>query len=156
MAGFSPASPITGAPGTGLTSPTYTIAADAPPVTNSKQWYVSALGGTQTGVTVSSVDKPFTITVYKPAVFRRLSPVNPVTGVLPPQGRNVHSVLTRKGALPLAGQSSQLILIKTEISIPVGVETNDFPALAAAVSAHIGALWEQSNEWSDAMASGAL
>lgn len=156
MAGFTPASPITGAPGTGLTSPTYTIVADAPPVSNSKQYYVSALGGTQTNVTVSSVDKPFTITVYKPAVSRRLGTVNPVTGVLPPQGRNVHSVLTRKGATPMVGQASQLILVKTEVSIPVGCETNDFPALAAALSAHIGALWEQSNEWGDALASGAL
>lgn len=153
---FSPASPIAGAPGTGLTTPTYTITADAPPAPNAKQWYVSALGGTQTGVTVSSVDKPFTITVYKPAVFRRLPPVNPVTGVLPAAGRNVHTVLTRKGATPMSGQQSQLIMIKTEISVPVGVEQNDFPALAAAISAHFGALWEQSNEWGDAVASGAL
>lgn len=153
---FTPASPVTGAPGTGLTSPTYTLVADAAPVMNSKQWYVSALGGTQTGVTVSSVDKPFTLTIYRPAVFRRLSPVNPVTGVLPAQGRNVHTFLTRKGALPLAGQQSQLIMIKTEVSVPVGVEANDFPALAAALSAHIGALWEQSNEWGDTIANGSL
>lgn len=153
---FSPASPITGAPGSGLTSPTYTIAVDAPPAQNAKQWYVTALGGTQTNVSISSVDKPFTITVYRPAVFRRLPPVNPVTGILPPAGRNVHTVLTRKGGLPLAGQQPQLILMKTEISVPVGVELTDFPALAAAMSAHIGALWEQSNEWGDAVASGAL
>lgn len=153
---FNPASPITGAPGTGLTTPTYTIAVDAPPAPNSKQWYVTTLGGTQTGVTISSVDKPFTITVYKPAVFRRLPPVNPVTGILPAAGRNVHTVLTRKGATPLSGQQAQLIMIKTEISVPVGVELNDFPALAASMSAHIGALWEQSNEWGDAVASGAL
>lgn len=153
---FNPASPVTGAPGTGLTSPTYTLTADGAPALNAKQWYVSAIGGTQTGVSVSSVEKPFTITVYRPAVFRRLTPVNPVTGILPPQGRNVHAVLTRKGAVPLAGQQSQLILIKTEVSVPVGVEANDFPSLAAALSEHIGALWEQSNEWGDAIASGSL
>lgn len=153
---LSPASPITGAPGTGLTSPTYTVTADAPPAPNSKQWYVSALGGTQTGVTVSSVDKPFTFTVYKPQTFRRLIAVNPVTGVLPSVGRNVHTLLTRKGALPLAGQQSQLILIKTEVSIPVGCEANDFPALAAAMSGHIGLLWDQSNEWGDALAAGSI
>lgn len=156
MAGFSPASPITGAPGTGLSSPTYTIVADAAPAPNAKQWYVSALGGTQTNVTISSVDKPFTLSVYRPIVFQRLPPVNPVTGVLPRTGRNVHTVLSRKGATPLTGQTPQNIVIKTEVSIPAGCETNDFPALAAALSAHIGSLWEQSNEWGDAMASGAL
>lgn len=156
MAGFTPASPVTGAPGTGLTTPTYTLVSDSPPAQNSKQWYVSALGGTQTNVTISSVDKPFTLTVYKPAVFQRIRVVNPVTGVLPQGGRNVHVVLTRKGATPLAGQTPQLIQIKTEVSIPAGCEAADFPALAAALSLHIGSLWEQSNEWGDAMASGAL
>lgn len=153
---FTPASPVTGAPGTGLTSPTYTLVADAPPAPNSKQWYVSALGGTQTNVTISSVDKPFTISVFRPAVFNRLPPVNPTTGVLPRVQRNVHKVITRKGATPLAGQTPQLILVETTVTVPAGCETADFPAMAAALSLHIGALWEQSNEWGDALASGAL
>lgn len=153
---FSPASPCTGAPGTGLTSPTYTLVADAPPAPNGKQWYVSALGGTQTNVTVSSVDKPFTLSVFRPAVFNRIPPVNPVTGVLPRVQRNVHKIITRKGGTPLAGQTPQIILIETSVSVPAGVETADFPALAASLSLHIGALWEQSNEWGDAQAAGTL
>lgn len=154
--GFNPSSPVTGAPGTGLTSPEYTLAVDAPPAANGKQWYVTALGGTQTGVAVSSVDKPFTLSVFRPAVFNRIPPVNPTTGVLPRVQRNVHKVITRKGGTPLAGQTPQLILIETVITVPAGVETADFPALAAAMSLHIGSLWEQSNEWGDALASGAL
>lgn len=153
---YGVASPVTGAPGTGLTSPTYTMTADAPPAPNGKQWYVSALGGTQTGVTISSVDKPFTLSVFRPAVFNRLPPVNPVTGVLPRVQRNVHKVITRKGATPLAGQTPQIILIETSVTIPAGCETADFPALAAALSLHCGSLWDQSNEWGDAQASGAL
>jgi hypothetical protein len=153
---FSPASPVTGSPGTGLTSPTFTLTADAPPAPNGKQWYVSNLGGTQPGVTISSVDKPFTISVFKPSVFNRLPPVNPVTGVLPRVQRNVHKVITRKGATPLSGQTPQLILIETVVTIPAGCETADFPALAAAMSLHCGSLHEQSNEWGDAFASGAL
>jgi hypothetical protein len=156
MAGFSPASPVTGAPGTGLTSPTYTLVADAAPAPNAKQWYVSALGGTQTGVVVSSVNMPFTTTVYRPAVFARLPPVNPVTGVLPGAGKNVHAVITRKGALPLAGQTPRIVTYETKVSIPAGCESADFPNLVAGLSEHIGSLWEQSNEWCDAMASGAL
>lgn len=153
---FAPASPVTGAPGTGLTSPTYTIASDTPPTPNSKQWAVTALGGTQTNVTVSSVDKPFTISVFRPATFNRRPPVNPVTGVLPRLARNVWKVITRKGAVPLAGQVPQIILIETTITVPVGCETADFPALAAAMSLHIGALWEQSNEYGDSIASGLI
>lgn len=153
---LTPATPVVGAPMSNLTSPTYTLTADVAPAPNSKQWYVSALGGTQTSVTVSSVDKPFTFTLYRPAVFRRLPPVNPVTGVLPAAGRNVHSALTRKGATPLTGQTPQLTLIKTEISIPVGVELNDFPALTAAGSLHVGLLWNQGTAWFDALASGAI
>lgn len=156
MAGFTPSSPITGAPGTSLTSPTYTLVADAAPVPNSKQWYVSALGGTQTGVSISSVEKPFTITVFRPAVFNRLPPVNPVTGVLPRTGRNVHRVLTRKGVVQLTGQTPVIATIDTIVSVPAGAEANDKPSLEALMSAHIGALWEQSNEWGDAIASGAL
>jgi hypothetical protein len=153
---FSPASPVTGAPGTGLTSPTYTLVADASPSPNGKQWYVSALGGTQTGVTISSVDKPFTVSVFRPGSFNRRPPVNPVTGVLPRVQRNVHKVITRKGGTPLAGQTPQMILIETVVTVPAGVETADFPAVAAALSLHIGALWEQSNEWGDALAAGTL
>lgn len=156
MTGFTPASPCTGAPGTGLTSPTYTLVSDTAPSTNGKQWAVSALGGTQTNVSISSVDKPFTLSVFRPAVFNRLPPVNPTTGVLPRVQRNVHKVITRKGGTPLAGQTPQLILIETSVTVPAGVETADYPALAAALSLHIGSLWEQSNEWGDAMASGLL
>lgn len=156
MAGFTPASPITGAPGTGLTSPTYTLVADAAPAQNAKQWYVSALGGTQTGVVVSSVNMPFTITVYKPAVFARIPPVNPITGVLPSAGKNVHAVITRKGVVVLAGQTPRIATYETKVSLPAGCESADFPNVVAGLSAHIGSLWEQSNEWADAYASGAL
>lgn len=152
----TPGSPITGAPGSSLTSPTYTVTADAAPAANMKQWYVSTLGGTQTGVSVSSVDKPFTLTVERPAVFNRLPPVNPVTGVLPRVARNVHKIRTRKGAIPLSGQTPQMVVVETTVSIPAGVEANDKVSLEAALSAHIGLLWDQSNEWGDALASGAL
>lgn len=157
MAGITPATPVVGAPMTGLTSPTYTVTSDQAPSQNAKQYAVTTLGGTQTGVTVSSVDKPFTGTVFRPAVFQKLPNVNPVTGALPSRvGRNVHVFLTRKGATPLTGQPSQLITIETRVSIPAGVESADFPALAAAMSFHQGLLWNQGQAWCDAQASGLL
>lgn len=153
---FTPASPVTGAPGTGLTSPTYTLVVDTPPSSNGKQWAVSALGGTQTSVVVSSVSRPFTLSVFRPAVLKQLPPVNPTTGALPSVGRNVFKVITRKGVVPLAGQASQNMLIETTISIPAGADIADFPNIAAGLSLHIGALWEQSNELGDTCASGVL
>jgi len=64
--------PVTGAAQTGLTSPTYTLVADIAPDVNGRQWAVSALGGTQTGVRTHSASDPFTITVMRPKVFQSL------------------------------------------------------------------------------------
>lgn len=151
------ASPVTGATATGyLTSPTYTVAADLAPSPNGKQYAVTALGGTQTGVDVSSVSKPFTITLFKPALLKQLPVVNPVTGVLPAVGRNVFKVITRKGVLPLAGQSPVTMLVETSISIPAGASDADPNSVAAALSLHIGALSEQSNEIMDTCKSGVV
>lgn len=150
-------SPVTGATATGyLTSPTYTVVADLAPSPNGKQYAVSALGGTQTGVDISSVSKPFTITVFKPALLKQLPVVNPVTGVLPAVGRNVFKVITRKGVLPLAGQSPVTMLVETTWSIPAGAGDADPNSVAAATSLHIGALAEQSNELMDMIKSGVV
>jgi hypothetical protein len=139
---FAPTSPITGATQTGLTSPTYTIAADNAPDANGKQYYVSALGGTQTGVLAHSVAAPFTQSMFRPKVLKTLAPVNPVTGVLRSVPMNDYKVITRKGVLPLAGQSYKTALIKTELAIPAGSDLADPLSLRAAISAHIGLLWQ--------------
>jgi hypothetical protein len=154
---FTPASPITGATATGyLTSPTYTIVSDTPPVANAKQYAVTVLGGTQTNVVVSSVARPFTITVFKPAILKQLPVVNPVTGVLPSVPKNVFRVLTRKGCLPLAGQAPVIVTYDTIVSVPAGVGDADPNNLAAGYSAHLGALWEQSNEFMDTFVNGVI
>lgn len=48
---WSPSSPLTGASQSDLTSPTYTLTSDVAPNSNGEQAAVTALGGTQTGVT---------------------------------------------------------------------------------------------------------
>lgn len=151
------ASPITGATATGyLTSPTYTVVADLAPSPNGKQYAVTALGGTQTNVSVSSVSNPFTLTLFKPAQLKQLPVVNPITGVLPAVGRNVFKVITRKGVLPLAGQNPVVMLVETSISVPAGAGDADPNSVAAALSAHIGALSEQSNEIMDTVKTGVV
>jgi hypothetical protein len=154
---FSPASPVTGAPATSFTSPTYTLSADTPPNAYSIQKAVSAIGGTQVGVdTASSVSKPFTITFMRPASFKQVPAVNPVTGVLPRVGNNEWTLLTRKGVLPLAGQAPVLMTIRTTISVPAGADVADAANVKAALSLHAGVLWEQSNEIDTSLTTGIL
>jgi hypothetical protein len=149
-------SPITGAAQTGLTTPTYTLTADIAPDANGKQNAVTALGGTQTGVTTHSVASPFTITASRPRVFRALGKPNPTTGLVKDVPVNVYKVLTRKGVTPLAGQPYALCLIRTEISVPAGSDTYDAANIRAALSAHIGALSQQSAGVGDTSVSGII
>ena len=67
---FSLTSPITGAAQTGFTTPTYTHVADTAPDVNGRQVAITALGGTQAGVTVHSVASPFSITFFRPKAYK--------------------------------------------------------------------------------------
>lgn len=153
---FGPSSPVTGGPQTGFTTPTYTIVSDVPPNSHSEQLAVTALGGTQAGVTVHSVSSPFTITVERPAQYKQLGTPNPMTGLVSNVGRNVTVVRTRKGALPLAGQPYQIAMVETRISVPAGADTADAANIRAMLSAHIGTLWNQSAGLGDTLIDGVL
>jgi len=149
-------SPITGTAQTGLTAPTYTLTADTPPNPNGKQNAVTALGGTQAGVTVHSVAAPFTVSAFRPAVFKQLGKANPVTGLIANVPRNVYKVITRKGCLPLAGQPYSTMLITTVVEVPAGADLADSANVRAALSAHIGALSQQSAGIGDTAVSGII
>lgn len=150
-------SPVTGGAQTGLTSPTYTIATDTAPSNTGKQYAVSALGGTQTGVDSSSTpSRPFTITLSRPPVLRQLPGLSVVTGVLPNVPRNVYKIITRKGVTPLAGQASQVMLITTEISVPAGADSADAANVRAALSLHFGAFAQASASIGDTAVSGVI
>lgn len=153
---FALTSPITGAAQTGLTTPTYTLTADTPPNANAKQSVVTALGGTQTGVTAHSVASPFQIAMFRPQNPQVLGTVNPVTGVLARVPMNTYKVITRKGVLPLAGQAFKNMLITTVIEVPAGSDTADPANVRAALSAHIGALNQQSAGIGDTTIQGVL
>lgn len=153
---FAPTTPITGATQTGLTSPTYTIAADSNPDNNAKQYYVSALGGTQTGVLAHSVAAPFTLSMFRPKALKALAPVNPVTGVLRSIPMNTYKVITRKGVLPLAGQSYKTGSVISELNIPAGSDLADALSLRAMISAHIGLLTQISSAIGDSVVTGTI
>jgi hypothetical protein len=153
---ISVTSPITGGAQTGLTSPTYTIVADTAPDVNGKQWAVTALGGTQTGVIAHSVAAPFTVTVTRPKVFRVLGKPNPTTGLVKDVPMNTYGILVRKGVLPLAGQPYAICMMKVSISIPAGSDTTDAANLRAACSCLVGVLSQQSAGVGDTAVSGIL
>lgn len=147
---------LTGAAQTGFTSPGYTTTPDQAPEVNSKQVAVIAITGTQAGVDAHSVSRPFTITVTKPRQNLALGKPNPVTGLISSVPRNKYKVVTRKGVLPLVGQPDQVLIIRTEVEVPAGADTADAANVRAALSAHIGALSNQSSGIGDTTINGVL
>jgi len=156
MAMSIPAS-ITGGAQTGFTAPTYTTVADQAPDLNSKQAIVSALGGTQAGVTTHSVQSPFTCTVRRPGTLKVLLAkfLNGVTGKFTKVPRNAYGVLTRKGLLIQAGQFD-VGIIRTTIDLPAGADTADPANVRALISAHIGLLSANSAGAGDTAVTGSL
>lgn len=153
---ISVTSPVTGTAQAGLTTPTYTLVTDIAPNINGKQWAVSALGGTQSGVSVHSVAAPFTISCFRPQNLKGLGKPNPVTGVIANVENNVYKVITRKGVLPLAGQPYKNMVITTEISVPAGADLASPAEIRAALSAHFGAVNQQSAGIGDTTVSGII
>lgn len=150
-------SPVTGGAQNGLTSPTYTIVTDTAPTSAGKQYAVSAIGGTQTGVdTASSPTRPFIVRGSRPQVLRSLGVVDPVTGVLRSVPRNVYTVEVLKGVTVLAGQAPQVARSRLEISIPAGADLADAPNVRAMLSLLIGALNQISSSLGDTTVTGVI
>jgi hypothetical protein len=153
---LSPTSPLTGGAQADLTSPTYTLVSDTAPNAHSKQWYVSALGGTQTGVTTHTVGSPFTLTVERPAQLRQIGSANPVTGVISNIPNNVYTVRVRHGATPAVDQSTRNVLVETRILVPAGTETYDTVNVQAAISLLVGALSDLSSSLGSTAETGSI
>lgn len=153
---FAPSTPLTGAAVTGLTTPTYTLTTDVAPNVNGKQYAVTALGGTQTGVDTNTVSKPFSISFFRPPVLRQLPQANPVTGVIKNVPMNTYKLITRKGVLPAANQSAMTARITTVIEIPAGSDTYESEDLRAMISAHFGVGWAQASGIADTVVSGII
>ncbi len=142
-------SPVTGSAQTGLTSPTYTVTLDTAPTSSGKQWAVTALGGTQTGVRTHGASDPFSVTFERPSNIRQAPIPNPVTGVIGNVPRNSYKVRVRKGVIPATGQNPQVFLITGTFDVPAGSDLIDAANVRAANSLFIGALNQQSAGWGD-------
>jgi len=147
---------ITGGAQTGFTSPTYTVTSDVAPDAQSRQYAVTSLGGTQTGVTTHTATSPFTFTVRRPVSFKQVGVPNPSTGVIYPSGKNVWKMIVRKGCTPAASQSPIVGLASVELSVPAGADTYDAPNVRAMVGFLIGCLSNQSSGIGDSLVSGIM
>ena len=152
---ISLSSPVTGGPQTGLTSPTYTVVSAQAPESNGKMYAVTALGGTQTGVTAHSVGSPFSITFWMPRFLRLMGRINAL-GYLVANPKNSYKIVVRKGVTPLAGQAVELMIVTISIDVPAGAETNDPLNFRAGLSLAAGALWQQSAGEGDLVQNGVL
>jgi hypothetical protein len=157
---FNPTSPVTGSAQTGLTSPTYTLTADQAPDPSGKQFAVTALGGTQSGVTVHAPSAPFTITMFRPKVFKNLGLAS--DGITrTSNGKNTYTILVRKGVActqsPSAGGIQDgLLQLTLKIDVPVGADVMDPPELRAAMSLLIGVLNANSSAITETLIAGTL
>lgn len=145
---------VTGGAQTGFTSPTYTAVAGTYPGYNGRQNYVTALGGTQTGVRVHSATDPFTFASYVPANIKAVpQAVNGVYGLIPV---NVYGVNIRKGLLPAASAPGQIGMIDIKCRLPAGSDSYDSANVRAMLSLAVGLLNNISAGLGDTLVSGQL
>lgn len=150
-------SPVTGTAQTGLTNPTYTHVVDSSPNgQNGKQYAVSALGGTQTGVEVHSISNPFTINFVRPAVWKQLGPANPITGLPGSVPRNQIGCVARKGVQYTTGSPFLPCVARFTLDIPAGADVADPESVRACISMMIGSLSQLSSSIGDLAVTGTI
>lgn len=145
---------ITGGAQTGFTTPGYTPTPDFAPDKNSKQWAFTGITGTQASVTPHAASSPFTLTWFKPALYRMLGLPNPVTGRVKEIPMNRSALLIRKGVVPLTGQPVVVATAKVVFDIPAGSDIADAANLRALVSCLVGALNQMSAGVGDTLVTG--
>lgn len=153
---WSPDSSITGSAQTGLTSPTYTVAADLAPDANSRQYVVTALGGTQTNVRASSAGDPFTCTIRKDKTYKVLPAKNPVNGAYGNVPMNKTEILFRKGVYIDSDNTIRVANIRVIAELPAGSEVTDAVNIRAAASFALGILAEESADYGDSLVTGII
>jgi len=136
-----------------LTSATYTFSADMANDTRSKVFVVSAAGGTQTGVTLHTVDAPKQFIVKRPAVFQQPSAFNTVSGRWGKVPKNVTRVIGRGSANVATGQT-EIIPMSLDIGVPAGAPSFDRANVEASVLMFIAALYDQKEELIQALYDG--
>lgn len=151
---WSPDLTTTGGAQTGLTSPTYTYAVDLSPDPNSRQYVVTTLGGTQTGVRTSTAGDPFTFKLTKDRVYKALPPKNPVNGSYGNVPLNKTEFLFRKGLYIDSTSTVRVGNVRVSLELPAGSEQFDAVNVRALLSMAIGTLNEESADIGDSAVAG--
>ncbi len=149
-------SALAGGAQTGLTSPTYDLAVDVAPDVNGRQYAVTALGGTQTGVRAHAVSDPFTITFVRPKSPKALPSPNAVTGKYTTPPKNTYGIIVRKGVNFAANNAPSVLIARLTVDVPAGADAYDAVNVRAALSLLIGALDDQSSGMGDMLVNGLL
>lgn len=149
-------SPLTGSAQVGLTSPTYTLTTDQAPAYAAKQYAVTALGGTQTGVRIHAPSDPFTVTMIKPTAWKKIKQTvrNGVLGVFGIQPKNKVEIIVRKGVLCGPNSEVNVAVCRIGIETPSGAETYDAVNVSAMMSVLFGIAAQQPSNIGDTVKSG--
>lgn len=148
--------PLTGAAQTGLTNPTYTLSVDQAPVYAAKQYAVTGLGGTQSSVRAHAPSDPFTITMIKPTLWKKIKQTvrNGVLGVFGIQPRNKVEVIVRKGVLCGLNSEVNIAIGRLTLEVPTGAETFDANNVSAMISVLAGVVSQQATNIGDTVRTG--
>jgi hypothetical protein len=146
---------VTGSAVTGLTTPTYTFTQGVAPSSNGKQFSVTSLGGTQTGVRTHSPSSPFSFTFFTDPNPKQIGPVD-ANGVLRFVPNNKYRLIGRVGVLPLAGQPYRVATIRVEVDLPAGAELADTAQVKAMWSAVGGVFNQHANDHFNTVSTGIL
>ena len=153
---WSPDSSTTGATQTGFTTPTYSVSSDLAPDTNSRQYVVYALGGTQADVRASTAGDPFTATIRKDRNYKILPARNPTNGAYGNVPMNKTEVLFRKGVFIDSDDTVRVANLRVIAELPAGCEVNDPANIRALCSFAIGLLTEESADYGDSLVTGII
>jgi hypothetical protein len=155
--GVNLTTPVTGSAQTGFTTPSFTITADLPPNAYSKQYAVTAAGGTGLStVDAHAASSPFTITFSRPANVRSAPIANPVTGVIGNSPRNVYSIIVRKGEKPGTNQTPQVAVLRCDLAVVAGADVTEPDDVRAALSFLVGSLTQVSAGLGDTLINNVL
>jgi hypothetical protein len=117
---------------------------------NSRQWVVTALGGTQTGVRPHTAGDPFTILIRR-SPYKARPAKNPVNGSYGTVPKNRIEILQRKGVYIDSSNTVEVMNLRLIAEIPAGAESNDAVNIRAAVSSFLGLLTEESADYGDTL-----
>lgn len=152
---WSPDLSVTGAAQTGFTSPTYTLASDLAPDSASRQYVVTACGGTQTGARASTAGDPFTLTIRR-SPYKALPAKNPVNGSYGNVPLNRIEILGRKGVYVDSSNTIRVANIRLIAELPAGSELNDAVNIRALVSMFLGQMAEEAADYGDTLITGII